>query len=138
MSRRSTLQSAALFTLSGIALLLAGCAPSIVGKWSGNMTGVGGNGTLEFKKDGTFEQNMTVENPLVKAQIQATGTYKAESDKLDLKVGDVMANGKSVKSLIPAPAMSKMNQSGTYKVDGDKLTLTVGGGSTTLERVKQP
>lgn len=122
----------AMFTVFG-ALLLTGCAPSVVGKWEGNIASA--NSSLEFKQDGKFEQQTSA--PIV-GTISATGTYKVEGDKVDFKTDDITAGGKSIKGMLPPQLTQQlMNQSATFKIEGDKLTLNTGKGSATLTRAKQ-
>lgn len=126
-------------TLATTSLLLAGCAPSLVGKWKGNMAGsnpagIKAEGTMEFKSDGNFVQSV---NAPPFGSVVASGTYKAEGENLDLNVKDIQAGGKSVMALVPAQAKEKLNQKATFKIHDDKLDLTISGKPTTLDKVKE-
>jgi hypothetical protein len=134
MIRFTGVRRMALLLTVFVALLLAGCAPSVVGKWEGSMAGT--NGSLEFKPDGKFEQNFTVPMLPMVGTLSATGTYKVEGDKLSTKTADVMAGGKSIKALMPPQLSKQLDQNVTFKVEGDKLTLDSGKGTATLTRVK--
>lgn len=138
MVRLTGVRRMALLLTVFVALLLAGCAPSLVGKWEGNMLGenpmgMSANGSMEFKKDGNFEQQITT--PM--GALTATGTYKAEGDKLSMKTNDVMAGGKSIKAMLPPQLSKQLDQNITYKIEGDKMTMDTGKGKATLTRVKQ-
>jgi hypothetical protein len=133
------LRRSAILILAGASLLLAGCAPTLVGKWKGNFAGqnamnLKAEGTMEFKKDGTFTQSVTA--PMF-GSVVASGTYTTQSDNVDLKVQDVQAGGKSVMAMIPPGTKEKMNQKATWKIHDDKLDLTISGKTTTLDKVKE-
>lgn len=126
----------------GAATLLAGCAPSVVGKWKGSLPVpmTGGSTTVpltvEFKKDNTFEQ--TVNTPL--GTLNASGTYTTEGQNLSASVSKILANGNDMTARIPAQVKQAMTPSGTFKVEGDKLILTGEKDSNqnvTLDRVKE-
>jgi hypothetical protein len=128
--------------LAGGAFLLAGCAPSVVGKWNGSVPA--GGQTLpvatEFKKDNTFTQNITVAvMPALPAmQVDISGTYKVEGDKLSLSVNKATVAGKDMTSRLPPQLKSGMGPSGTFKIEGDKMTLTGSDGQATIfNRVKE-
>lgn len=123
--------------LAGGALLLAGCAPSVVGKWQGSFPVAGQSLpiTTEFKKDNTISQSISA--PMF-GQVQSNGTYKTEGEKLTVTITQISIGGKDVTSKLPPQMKSSMETSGTFKVEGDKLTVTGNNGTpTTFNKVKE-
>jgi hypothetical protein len=133
MSRSSALRAAAVALTVSSALFLAGCAKSVVGKWSATDPRIG-QVTTEFKSDGTFSQTGNI--PLV-GSIDATGTYKTEKDTFSMTTTDIKAGGQSIMNKIPPQFKSALDRNGTFKVDGDKLEITAGGQTQTMTRVKE-
>jgi|GEM_PF-6390961 uncharacterized protein (TIGR03066 family) len=116
-------------------MALTGCAPSLVGKWSGSQsTNVLGREismsfVMDFQKDGKL--NQTITTPM--GNMTAKGTYKAEGEKITYNVDSAQLGNRTVN--LPNNLKSK---SGTFKIEGDNLTLTEGNGnSVTLQRVKE-
>jgi hypothetical protein len=133
MNRSSALRAAAVALTVSSALFLAGCAKSVVGKWSASDPRIG-QVTTEFKSDGTFSQTGTL--PMV-GSINATGTYKTEKDTFTMETKDITASGQSIMSKIPPQFKGMLDRNGTFKVDGDKLEITAGGQTQTMTRMKE-
>jgi uncharacterized protein (TIGR03066 family) len=113
------------------ALLLAGCAPSVVGKWKGNVTAQGLQIPVEweFKQDGTMAQTMSTPA----GNVNISGNYKVEGSKISLKLTGMEVFGKKA----PAAGMESARGDMDFKVEGEKLILTdTGKPPMTLERVK--
>ncbi|GAB4452523.1 MAG: hypothetical protein OHK0029_03610 [Armatimonadaceae bacterium] len=119
------------------AVFLAGCAPSIVGKWNGNqsfpvpVTGQNINVgvSMEFKDDGTMTQD--INTPL--GNFSTKGTYKTEGENINYSLEAASAGGRTIN--LPENVRSL---DGTFKVESDTLTLTgKNGNSMTLNRVKE-
>lgn len=126
MSRYFSAAAAAL--LVPAIVLTVGCKkPGVEGKWQGTVQNM--STTMEFQADGQFKQS--TQAPM--AQIEGTGTYKVDGEKINITIADAKAGGRSVMAMLPA-AMKQ--QSGTWKRDGDKLTLSIGTSTLELTAVK--
>ncbi len=69
--------------LVGIAWVLAGCGkPSLVGDWSGTVQGQ--TITTNFGQDGNFKGSIKGEQMKVKFEIDVSGTWKIEENRLIL------------------------------------------------------
>jgi hypothetical protein len=139
MSRLYALRATVVALTLSSALLLAGCAKSVVGKWKTDLalpTGGSMPITTEFKPDGNFEQNGQMSAPVVgNVNILAKGTYKVEGDKLNMNVADVTVNGRSLNNM--PQIKNQANMSGTFKINGDSLEVSSAGKTQTMTRVKE-
>ncbi|MDX1935438.1 MAG: hypothetical protein SFU56_22790 [Capsulimonadales bacterium] len=143
MYRRRIVAPLALLVLP----LLAGCAPSPVGKWkmATSANGMTVTGTMEFRQNGTLSQTL---NAPMAGEVKASGTYKTNGDKMEIQVTDVEL-GQQAMAMVP-PAMQDTirkqikegiakngKQETTFKIENDKMTLTRDGQSMTMDRVKE-
>jgi hypothetical protein len=124
MIRFAGIRRMALLLTVFAALLLAGCAPSVVGKWKGNID------EWEFKQDGTMTNELS--SPI--GNVSLVGKYNVEGSKIILNWNGV----KGFEEKAPAPGREAAKESMDFKFEGEKLILTSPGKPpVTLERVKQ-
>lgn len=110
-------------------LLLAGCAPSIVGKWHGDLPMPEGQKIpiqMDFKQDGSLQQDM--------GPVSAMGTYRVDGDKMTLNLTEANLAGKK----IPVKGTGAATGEVSMKFEGEKLVLTGAGEQPlVLERIKE-
>ncbi len=120
--------------------LLAGCKKTnpLIGTWDGSVNGAQMN--MTFEEAGTFNERVTLPNPMGGAEWHAggSGTYTTEGEKLTLKVTavDVKELPAMAQSMAEKQLKDAASQEVTYKVDGDTLTMTTKAGVVTFTRKK--
>jgi hypothetical protein len=85
--------------------------------------------TMEFKPDNTMTQ--VAKAPMI-GDLNVTGTYKVEGDRIEIHPEKVTAMGRSMN--LPSQQQA---QSSTFKLEGDTLTITQNGQPVTFTRVKE-
>jgi hypothetical protein len=110
-------------------LFLAGCTPSIVGKWQGDLPMPEGQKIpvqMEFKQDGSLLQKL--------GPVSVTGTYTVDGDKMTLNLTEANLAGKK----IPFKGVGAASGNVGMKFEGENLILTGAGEQPlVMTRVKE-
>ncbi|GMV37044.1 MAG: hypothetical protein AMXMBFR61_15520 [Fimbriimonadales bacterium] len=129
MSNRWLLATLAL----GCMLLVAGCKPSVVGKWNvdTSIQGVSAKGTVEFKKDNSMAGELVASAGGQQAPISLKGTWRMEEkDKkqyLTVKYTEIKVAGQP----IPVNAVPETKSEVTFGKNSMTTTALDGSGVTT-------
>jgi hypothetical protein len=114
-----------------LAVAIVGCkaAPSLVGKWSANLSGQ--NLEFEFKPDGTSLVS-SLDGPI---KLKATGTYKVEDDKIEMTTTKVDIPGAPPQILAAAKVQEGQKKSGKITfTSNDDVQLTIENQNVALKR----
>lgn len=125
--KRSFSQRIYVLVIALMLLFVAGCTPSVVGKWQGDIAMQDGQKIpvqIEFKQDGSLLQTLS--------NVNYNGTYTVDGDKMTMNLTEANLAGKK----IPFNGMGAASGNVTIKFEGEKLVLT-GEQPLVLERTPE-
>lgn len=107
-------RSIAALALSICLLFLVGCARTAEGKWKASTSlrnGTVATQGMEFQKDGTVTQTVT----LPTGSVRAIGTYKPDGSILFTQIESIRPSGS---------VSGQAHQEATYRIEGNKIALS--------------